>query len=508
MTVRMGRFGPFVQIGTKDDVEKPRFAGLRPGQKMDTIQLADAFELFKLPRTLGETAEGETVLTAIGRFGPYVKYGAKYVSLKEDDPYTVTLERALELIQAKVIADANRLIQDFPAENIQVLNGRYGPYVTDKRKNARVPKDRDPKTLTLEECQALLAAAPAKGTPRSLRAQVPPPKRRRRRLAAEQERARRPPREPARGRRPSQRARKAEPQPTRKPRPRPKAKAQGRRRRPAARRRQRGQEGAPSAAERASVARMKYRHSFHAGNFADVHKHVTLLALIAALQRKDKGFLYLETHAGPRACTTSTAPTPTRAPRRALGIGALQGARSAQPADHELPRGARARSRASAARRAAYPGSPVLAALRAARRRIAACAARSRPPNAARWSVRWPLSAHALRMRRRLPGPEVAVAAAGTARAGVDRSALRGAGTAIWRAPSPRSARRCRASPTPSSRCGIRSRTSANSTPGWRAPAEQLAGAGADLRAVAAPARCARRAQRLGSADRQPALSA
>jgi DNA topoisomerase-1 len=164
VTVRMGRFGPFVQIGTKDDAEKPRFAGLRPGQKMDTLQLADAFELFKLPRTLGQTAEGETVLTAIGRFGPYVKYGAKYVSMKDDDPYTVTFERALELIQAKVIADANRLIQDFPAEKIQVLNGRYGPYVTDKQKNARVPKDRDPKTLTLEECQALLAAAPAKGT--------------------------------------------------------------------------------------------------------------------------------------------------------------------------------------------------------------------------------------------------------------------------------------------------------------------------------------------------------
>jgi len=163
MTVRMGRFGPFVQIGTKDDEEKPRFAGLRPGQKMDSIQLADALELFKLPRTLGTTAEGETVLTAIGRFGPYVKYGAKYVSMKEDDPYTVTLERALELIQAKAIADANRIIQDFAEQKIQVLNGRYGPYVTDKNKNARVPKDRDPKTLTLEECQALLAAAPAKG---------------------------------------------------------------------------------------------------------------------------------------------------------------------------------------------------------------------------------------------------------------------------------------------------------------------------------------------------------
>ena len=164
VTVRMGRFGPFVQIGTKDDVDKPRFAGLRPGQKMDTIGLAEAFELFKLPRTLGSTAEGESILTAIGRFGPYIKYGAKYVSLKEDDPYTVTLERALAVIQAKVIADANRLIMEFSAENIQVLNGRYGPYITNKEKNARIPKDRDPKTLTLEECQALLAAAPVKGT--------------------------------------------------------------------------------------------------------------------------------------------------------------------------------------------------------------------------------------------------------------------------------------------------------------------------------------------------------
>ena len=164
VTVRMGRFGPFVQIGTKDDVDKPRFAGLRPGQKMDKITFADAYELFKLPRTLGITATGETVLTAIGRFGPYVKYGAKYVSLKEDDPYTITHERALEVIAAKVVADANRIIQDFAAEKIQVLNGRYGPYITDTAKNARVPKDRDPKTLTLEECQALLLAAPAKGT--------------------------------------------------------------------------------------------------------------------------------------------------------------------------------------------------------------------------------------------------------------------------------------------------------------------------------------------------------
>src|ERR1700689_249011 len=144
ISVRMGRFGPFVQIGTKDDEEKPRSEGLRPGQKMDAIVLEQALELFKLPRTLGTTAGGEPIIASIGRFGPYIKYGAKYVSLK-DDPYTVTLERALECIRIKEEADANRIIRDFGVDDIQVLNGRYGPYVTNRAKNARAPKDRDPK---------------------------------------------------------------------------------------------------------------------------------------------------------------------------------------------------------------------------------------------------------------------------------------------------------------------------------------------------------------------------
>jgi DNA topoisomerase-1 len=160
ITVRMGRFGPFVQIGTKDDEEKPKFAGLRPGQKMDSITLDEAMELFKLPRTLGQTAAGETIVANTGRFGPYVKYGSKYVSLKEDDPYTITHERALEVIRLKQEADANRIIVDFGVDGIQVLNGRYGPYVTDGKKNAKIPKDRDPKTLTLEECRTLIAQAP------------------------------------------------------------------------------------------------------------------------------------------------------------------------------------------------------------------------------------------------------------------------------------------------------------------------------------------------------------
>jgi len=182
ISVRMGRFGPFVQIGTRDDADKPKFAGLRPGQKMDTIALDAALQLFQLPRKLGSTPEGEPLEANIGRFGPYIKYGSKYASLKvDDDPYTITLERACEVVVAKKLADANRIIQDFGIDDIQVLNGRYGPYITDKQRNARIPKDRDPKTLTLEECRALLAAAPqrpgrgrfGKKTPAKKSAQTP-----------------------------------------------------------------------------------------------------------------------------------------------------------------------------------------------------------------------------------------------------------------------------------------------------------------------------------------------
>jgi DNA topoisomerase-1 len=132
---------------------------------MNDVTLEDAMELFKLPRKLGETPDGLSVSASIGRFGPYVRYGDKYVSIRgdDDDPYTIELPRALELIEEKKIADAQRIILDFEEEGIQVLNGRYGPYITDKAKNARVPKDREPKSLTLEECKELLEAAPARG---------------------------------------------------------------------------------------------------------------------------------------------------------------------------------------------------------------------------------------------------------------------------------------------------------------------------------------------------------
>jgi DNA topoisomerase-1 len=160
ISVRMGQYGPFVQMGTRDDPEKPRFASLLPGQHMDDVTLADALKLLSLPRDLGRAPDSTPISVGRGQYGPYVKYGSKYASIKEDDPFTLTLPRALEIVAAKVAADRERTILDFPDAGIQVLKGRYGPYVTDKKKNAKVPKDRVPASLTLEECQALLAAAP------------------------------------------------------------------------------------------------------------------------------------------------------------------------------------------------------------------------------------------------------------------------------------------------------------------------------------------------------------
>jgi len=162
VSVRMGRYGPFVQIGTRDDPEKPRFAGLLPGQKITKITLQEALELFKLPRPLGETEQGEPVQAGIGRYGPYIKYGGKYLSIQNDDPHTISLDRALELVAEHRLKEASRVIKDFEEQGIQVLNGRYGPYITDGHKNAKIPKDQEPSQLTLEQCETLIAAAPLK----------------------------------------------------------------------------------------------------------------------------------------------------------------------------------------------------------------------------------------------------------------------------------------------------------------------------------------------------------
>ena len=168
VSVRMGPYGPFVQIGDKDDEEKPQFASLRPGMKMNDVTMDVVEFLMQLPRDLGESPEGEKLSTNYGRFGPYVKYDAKFVSINKAyqdqgvDPYNITHEQAMELVAAKKEFDANKHIKHFEGTDIEVLNGRYGPYVTDGTKNAKIPKDKVPKDLTLKECEELIEAAPVR----------------------------------------------------------------------------------------------------------------------------------------------------------------------------------------------------------------------------------------------------------------------------------------------------------------------------------------------------------
>lgn len=157
VSVRLGRFGPYAQIGDKDTDEKLEFASLRPGQSMHTITLEDALELFKLPRKLGLSDEHE-VSVGIGRFGPFAKRGSTYASLtKDDDPYTIDLARAVFLIEQKEEIARNRIIKQWDGSDIQVLNGRFGPYISDGKLNGKIPKDREPASLTLEEVTQLLA---------------------------------------------------------------------------------------------------------------------------------------------------------------------------------------------------------------------------------------------------------------------------------------------------------------------------------------------------------------
>ncbi|MFL8061302.1 DNA topoisomerase I [Xanthomonas vasicola] len=157
VSARIGRFGPMVQIGTVEDEDKPTFASLRPGQSIYSISIEDALELFKMPRALGQDKD-QDVSVGIGRFGPFARRGSVYASLKkEDDPYTIDLARAVFLIEEKEEIARNRVIKNFEGSDIQVLNGRFGPYISDGKLNGKIPKDREPASLTFEEVQLLLA---------------------------------------------------------------------------------------------------------------------------------------------------------------------------------------------------------------------------------------------------------------------------------------------------------------------------------------------------------------
>lgn len=157
VSVKIGRFGPLIQIGTPDDEEKPQFASLLKGQSMSTITLEEALKLFDLPRTLGDY-ENQLVSVGIGRFGPYIRHDGKYVSLpKSLEPLSVTLDEAIELIKAKREQESQRLIKSFPEDSeLEVLNGRYGPYITYKKKNYKIPKGTEPKELSFDACMQII----------------------------------------------------------------------------------------------------------------------------------------------------------------------------------------------------------------------------------------------------------------------------------------------------------------------------------------------------------------
>ena len=166
---RFGRFGPMLQLGSSDDkADKPQFAPLPKGAKIETVTLEQALRAFELPRLVGQTEDGQDIKANVGRFGPYIQIGKLYVSLKDIDPREVTQEQARKLYAAKLKAEAEKNIADF-GDGIKVLNGRFGPYVTDGSKNAKIPKDTDPKDITRDQAVELLANAPQK---RSARRQI------------------------------------------------------------------------------------------------------------------------------------------------------------------------------------------------------------------------------------------------------------------------------------------------------------------------------------------------
>lgn len=162
---RFGRFGPMLQLGSGEGDEKPQFAPLPQGTKLETITLEEALHAFKLPRVVGQTKDRQDIKANIGRFGPYIQVGKLFVSIKPLDPHDVTLEQALELYDEKLKAEAAKNIADF-GDGIRVLNGRFGPYITNGKKNVKIPKDTDPATITHEQAKTMIAdAKPARKAP-------------------------------------------------------------------------------------------------------------------------------------------------------------------------------------------------------------------------------------------------------------------------------------------------------------------------------------------------------
>lgn len=157
VSARVGRFGPFIQIGTKDDEEKPKFVAIPDHLNMDTITFEEAMFLFTLPRVVGMDQNGDEIKANIGRFGPYLQVKTKYYSLKTDDPYTVDVNRALEIIKDLDEAKEKSTIKSFDKEKIQILIGQYGPYIKQGRKNFKIPKGTEANDLTLEQCLEIIA---------------------------------------------------------------------------------------------------------------------------------------------------------------------------------------------------------------------------------------------------------------------------------------------------------------------------------------------------------------
>ena len=162
VSVRLGRFGPYVQLGTKDDETKPKFASLMPGQSIHTISLTDALALLSMPRTVGQTDAGEDILAGQGRFGPYLKVGASYTSIKNENPLTIDEETAKRYIQEDAEKKQKKIIKEFSDSDIKILFGRYGAYITNGTTNARIPKDTKPEELEQTACETLLTEAAKK----------------------------------------------------------------------------------------------------------------------------------------------------------------------------------------------------------------------------------------------------------------------------------------------------------------------------------------------------------